>query len=124
MYSNNQITFENIAGYTLSKSDFALWFQYLLAYSLLLTKNFPITNISIGLTFPLCEFQTTITNQGTKSLGYLQQTSGTDVLKITYLPIATSAAFEVRASPMTISMQEFFMTMLILPQYANQVALS
>jgi hypothetical protein len=124
VYSGNAIIFENISGYTLSKSDYALWFQYLLAYYTLLVRNFPDINQSSFLIWPLCSFDITIKNQGTESITYTQTTTGTDALKITYLPIATSAAFEVRAAPVSISLQEFFMTMQMLPQLTNQIALN
>ena len=123
-YSSNTITFASAIGYTLSKSDYLLYFQYLNSYFTLLAVNFPIINSSSSGIWPLCTFSFVESNVGVKKLAYLQDTGSTMVLGINYLPLTTSAAFLARVSPVTISMQEFFMTMNMLAAYTNQVTLN
>lgn len=123
-FSNNQITFASVIAYNLSKSDTILWFKYLNTFNNLLLINFPSISSSIGQIWPLSLFSITETNVGVVKIIFEQQNLGIDVLKINYLPIATSAAFSARASPITISLQEYFMTVLMMNQYITQVALN
>src|ERR1700683_5214296 len=116
IYSNNQLTFATIAQYNLSKSDFLLFYQYLNVYFLALQTNFAVVNSSLQNIWPLCQFDITENNIGTTKLIYTQASSGTNVLVVNYVPIAMAASISARASPVVISVQEFFMTMNMLTQ--------
>lgn len=124
VFSANQITFETAASYNLVKSDYLLYFKYLNAYFSALFINFPSVSASSNGIFPLCTFSLTETSVGVTHINYLQNTGSTLVLGINYVPVATSAAFTARSAPVTISMQEFFMTINMLSQYTNQVSLN
>ena len=124
IYSSNQITFQTCSAFNLSQSDLQLYFTYLNTFNTNLKINFPIINNSVNTSFPLCEFDLKITNVGTKKIVYTQTTSGTNVVLITYVPIATAASFIARASPVTITIQEFLMMISMLIVYENQVLLS
>jgi hypothetical protein len=123
-FSNNSITFQACSTYNLAKSDTLLWFQYLNTFNNLLLINFPAINSSIGQIFPLCQFDLSETNVGVKKIIYTQTSAGTVVLTNTYLPIATSISFIARASPVTITIQEYFMTILMTNQFTQQVNLN
>lgn len=124
LYSNNQITFGTSSTYNLSKADLALWGQFLNTFNNLLIINFPSIASSIGLAWPLCVFDFTENDIGVKRLIYNQTSNGTTVININYLPIATSAAFATRSSPVTITLQEYFMFILMMAQYFQQVNLN
>lgn len=123
-YSSNSITFQTSTGYSLSKSDLLLYFQYLIAFNVLLGRNFPVVNLSTAAIFPLCNFSLTETSQGVTHIVYNQTSSGTTVMNINYLPVAVSGAFTTRSSPVTITLQEFFMFINMITQYAVQVNLN
>lgn len=123
-YSGGQITFQTTPGYTLSKSDYLLLFQYLNAYYNQLFINFPSIAASVNTGWPLSVFDITFSNVGVKKLSYTQSSTGTQVIQINYLPFTTSAGIVARASPVTITMQEFFQCVYMLVQYTNQVSLN
>jgi hypothetical protein len=123
-YINNQITFGISTTYNLSKSDLLLYGQFINTFNNSLILNFPSVNKSIGIAWPLCNFDFTESNVGTKKLIYNQSSSGTTVIIITYVPIANAASFATRASPVTITLQEYFMFVLMLGQYIQQVNLN
>ena len=123
-FSSNQITFSSESSFNLVKSDILLYNKYLQAFNNLLLINFPSISSSIGLAWPLCVFDFTESNIGVQRLIYNQTTSGTTVININYLPIATSAAFSARPSPVTITLQEFFMFVFMMNQFAQQVNLN
>jgi hypothetical protein len=124
LFSSNQITFETAAAYNLAKSDYLLYFKYLNAYFSALFINFPSISSSSNAIFPLCTFSLTETSVGVTHINYLQNTGSTLVLGINYVPVALAAAFTARTSPVTISMQEFFMMINMLSQFTNQVSLN
>jgi hypothetical protein len=123
-YSNNQITFQAISTFNLTKSDLLLYIQYLQTFNTLLIANFPIVNSSIGQAWPLSQFDITESSSGVTHIIYTQTSTGNTVMGINYVPQATSGAFTARASPVTITLQEYFMTVLMLGQYYNQVFLN
>lgn len=120
-YSGGNITFSAILGFNLSKSDLLLYFKYLQIYLAALYTNF-IQSTS-GL-WPLCLFEISETNIGVLKIIYTQNSQGVNVYTITYVPIAVAASFTSRANPITISLQEFYMTLNMLTQYINQVLLN
>lgn len=123
-FTSNAITFAAESQYTLAKIDVLLYFQYLNSFNNLLLLNFPSISSSIGQIWPLSKFDISTTSQGVKKIEYTQTTAGTTVLDISYLPIATSASFAARGSPVTISLQEYFMTILMMNQFTTQVSLN
>lgn len=123
-YANNQITFAASTGYTLSKTDLLLYFQYLIVFNNLLNFNFPNISQSINSPWPLCQFDISETNVGVKKIIYTQNTNSTNVITINYLPIASSGAFLTRASPVTITLQEYISMIDYMTLYKIQVNLN
>jgi hypothetical protein len=123
-FSSNALTFQAISSYSLSKSDFALYFQYLNAFFFLIQTNFPSTAAQFRNILPLSNFQISETFAGVKHITYNQTSQGTTVMNINYVPSVVSAAFTARASPVTITIQEFYLMINQMYQYANQVALN
>jgi len=123
-YSGNQIIFQTSSAYNLAKSDYLLYFKYLNAFNNLLLLNFPVISQAFSIAWPLCQFDITESNVGVQKIIYSQSSVGTAVININYVPIANSSAFTARASPVTISLQEFFMMVYMLSQYTNQVGLN
>jgi hypothetical protein len=123
-YTSNQIIFATSSTYNLGKSDLLLYGQFINTFNNSLLLNFPIVTTSIGAIWPLSGFHFTETNQGTKSLVYTQTSSGTQVININYVPIAGAGSFATRASPVTVTLQEYFMFVLMLGQYIQQVNLN
>jgi hypothetical protein len=122
-YGSNQITWSATAGFNLSKSDTLLYNSLFQLYFTALVLNFPIVSKSNNALWPLCQFDITETFAGVTHINYTQTSQGSAVLGINYVPFVTSAAFAARSS-ITISMQEFFMTQIMLAQYSNQVGLN
>lgn len=123
-YSSNQIIFAASTTYNLVKSDLLLYGQFINTFNNSLILNFPQVNSSIGGVWPLSNFDFTESNVGTKRLIYNQSSNGTTVININYLPIATSGVFATRGSPVTVTLQEYFMFVLMLSQYIQQVNLN
>jgi hypothetical protein len=123
-YTSNQITFGTSSTYNLAKSDLVLYGQFIYTFNNLLIANFPSVQASFGQIWPLCQFDFSETNVGTKKLIYNQTSNGTQVININYVPIATSAAFATRSSPVTITLQEYFMYVLMINQFVQQVNLN
>lgn len=123
-FANNQITFGSISQYSLAKSDALLYFQFMNTFNNLLLINFPTLSQFIGQIFPLCQIDLSITNVGIKKIIYTQTSAGTNVLVSTYLPIAGSASISARGSPVTISMEEWFYTIVCMAQFTQQINLN
>lgn len=101
-----------------------LYNKYLQAFNTLLLFNFPSISSNIGQIWPLSNFQISETYAGVTHLTYNQTSTGTTVCNINYVPQALSAAFTARASPVTITVQEYFMFVLMMAQYSTQVSLN
>ena len=123
-YASNVITFGISSTYNLAKSDLLLYGQFLNTFNNSLILNFPIVNASIGGVWPLSVFDFTESNVGTKRLIYNQTSNGTTAININYLPIATAAAFATRGSPVSVTLQEYFMFVLMMGQFIQQVNLN
>lgn len=123
-FANNQIIFQATPTYNLVKSDLLLYFQFVKLFLTSLNLNFPSINGSTLGIWPLCQFDITSSTLGVTKLVYNQNSNGSNVININYVPIAASAAIVARASPVTISLQEFFMTVMMYNQYSNQVLLN
>lgn len=123
-FSSNAITYAAISTYNLSKSDMALYFNFVNAFLSLLYTNFPVVGLSQKLIWPLCVFDITESNSGVVHIIYTQASQGNTFLVINYVPIASSGSFSTRASPVTISLQEFIMGINVKTQYFNQVSLN
>jgi hypothetical protein len=122
-YSSNSITFATTPGFNLSKSDTLLYNSLFQLYFTALVLNFPVISKSNNALWPLSSFQISETSQGVTHINYAQTSVGSPVLGINYVPLAGSAAFASR-SQITITLQEFFMTQIMLAQYSNQVGLN
>jgi hypothetical protein len=123
-FSSNQITFSASTTFNLAKSDLILYFKYLNAFNNLLLINFPSISSSVGQIFPLCSFQLSETFAGVEHITYDQTTAGNMVLHINYVPVAVSGAFSTRSAPVTITIQEFFLLVLLMNGFTNQVSLN
>ena len=120
-YASNTVKFANSTSFTLSKSDFALYFNYINIFFNSLFSNFP--SIFTSNLWPLSSFQIAETNVGVKKITYTQTSLGNSVYTINYLPLTTSAGFATR-STIGITTQEFVMCLNMLAQYASQVSLN
>lgn len=121
-FSSNQITYSSCSQYNLGKSDCALYFQFLNTWYNLLLVNFPTLGSQLQAAWPLSVFDITTSFAGVKHIIYNQTSAGTQVININYVPISVAAGIAARGSPVTISMQEFFMAVYMKQQYFNQVA--
>lgn len=123
-YSSGSMVFGTISSFNLVKSDLILYNQFLQAFNVQLLLNFPTINSSIGGIFPLCNFQISETSVGVTHITYNQTSQGNTVENINYVPVAGSAGFTARASPITITLQEYFLFVLMMGQYIQQVNLN
>jgi len=121
---SNAITYQAISTYNLSKSDMALYYAFLNIFLLSLYTNFPTVSQNTNLIFPNSVFNITRSFAGVTHLTYTQASNGNTFLTINYVPIATAASWIARASPITISLQEFIFGVEMQRQYFNQVSLS
>lgn len=124
IFSANAVTFASISGYNLSKSDCLLYGKYLNTYYLLLLTNFPIVGISQNYIWPLCVFDISETSSGVTHLTYTQTSQGNTVYTTNYVPIASQASWIARANPVTITLQEFYMTNNMMTAFTNQISLN
>jgi hypothetical protein len=124
VFSGNGFTFEPILTFNLSKSDLLLYFQYLGVFTNTINTNFPSVRLSANNAWPLCQFNITESSIGVTKIIYTQNSQSNNIYTITYLPIAQSASFAARPSPIAITIQEFFMSINMLLQYSNQVSLN
>lgn len=120
-YSSNQITFAATSGFNLSKSDCILYNTFFQTYFTALVLNFPVVSKSNNILWPVCNFEVSNTSVGVTHINYIQTTGASSVLTINYVPLSGQAAFSARSS-VTISLQEFFMTQIMLAQFTNQVS--
>lgn len=123
-FGSNTITFAECSAFNLVKSDVLLYIQYMNYFNNNLLVNFPSVQASINTAFPISNFQLSITSQGVTHIDYNQSNNGISLLAINYVPTAGAAGFSARPSPVTISLQEFFMTCYMLTQYSIQVGLN
>lgn len=121
-FGSNQITYQSYSSYNLTKSDCALYFKFLNTWYNSLLVNFPSLGSQIHQAWPLSVFDITTSSSGVTHIIYSQQSQGTQVISINYVPTATSAAVASRGSPVTISIQEFFMAIYMKQQYFNQIS--
>ena len=118
-FSAGTVTFSANSTYSLSKSDFALYAAYLNTFYNLLISNFPTLQLN-GL-LPLSQFDITHSHTGVEKITYTQNSLGANVYTINYLSLTTQAGFLGR-SAVTITVQEFFMLIIMFQQYAIQVS--
>ena len=123
-YSAGSITFANISGFNLSKSDCLLYFQYLNAYFNSLLINFPSISLSQNGKWPLSQFDITQSSQGVTHIIYTQTSQGNVVYTTNYVPVALSASYIARSNPVTITLQEFYMTINVMTAFTNQISLN
>ena len=121
-FSDNSITFASESSYNLVKSDLLLYITYLNTFNTLLLRNFPIVNTYYNKAWPLSLFEISITDVGVTHITYNQTSMGTTVLNIDYVPQATAAGFTARVSPITVTLQEYLMTINMLNQYYFQIS--
>jgi hypothetical protein len=121
-FASNQVTFSASTGYDLSKSDLLLYNKYLQAFNVLLLVNFNTLGSQALLPWPLCNFDITESSSGVTHLTFNENTGSTNVIYINYVPTAVAASFATRSAPVTITMQEYFMFVLMMQQYAQQVS--
>jgi hypothetical protein len=122
-FSSNSITFQASTTFSLVKSDYLLYFKFLDVFNNLLFTNFPSITSSVNSPWPKCSFSI-VEAQVILRLIYDQTSLGIDFFNINYLPLATEATFATRASPVTITLQEFFQTVYMLRQFTQQVSLN
>lgn len=125
-YSAGSITLAAISSFNLSKSDMLLYYQYVNSFNNLLFVNFPSISAHVNTSWPFdTTFEIYTTTVGVNHIYYIQNTvSSTNVYTINYVPTATAASFAARSSPVTITLQEWFMTVYLLAQYSTQVSVN
>lgn len=124
VFSNNHITLKAIASFNLSKVDMAIYLQYITQFNNLLFLNFPSFSSSLNLTWPISHFGINTSMSGVEHIIYTQSSQGTQVVQINYVPTALAGSFAARPSPVTITLQEWFMKIYMLTQYFNQIKVS
>lgn len=122
-YSASQITYSAISLYSLSKADFAMYILYLRLFYNLLNLNFPsiVSYLYTAWPNPGTSFSISQTTPPLRIV-YNQVSVGTTVQNISYLPVASVATFTARASPVTISCQEWATGFDLMSQFSTQVA--
>jgi hypothetical protein len=122
-FASGAITWQSTAGYSLVKSDYALFQKYIQVFNSLLFPNFPTVCSSVFSPWPIpgTEFLINSTTPPNRII-YTQNSSGTQVLNASYLPVATVVTIAARAAPVTITLQEWFSSVDVLNQFAAQVA--
>jgi hypothetical protein len=119
-YSAAGITFSSISSFNLSQSDLLLYLKHMATFYTNLGINFPAIYLSANLTWPVCEFDITQSNSGVLKIDYTQTSLSASVYLINYVVLAASASFSAR-SAITITLQEFFMTINMMAQYNSQI---
>ena len=124
-FASNQITWQASSSFNLAKTDLLLYLKFVNTFNNLLITNFPSVASGYASAWPsLCQFDITESFAGVEHIYYTQTSQGSQVIQINYLPSVVSASFATRASPITLTMQEFFMQCNMLNQYAIQVGLN
>lgn len=123
-FGSNAITYQAISSFNLSKSDMALYNAFQNVFLLSLYTNFPTFAQNSNLIFSNSVFNITKSFAGVTHLTYTQSSNGTTFLTTNYIPVAVAASFLTRASPVTISLQEFIFGVQMQVQYFNQVSLN
>lgn len=120
-FSGTNITLKAMSTLVLSKANFNLYFSYIVIYQTALLFNFPILanqNISI---LPASKFNLKPQNPTVILLEFLS--GATQAVVMTYDLVAKTITFTARASDVVITMQEFFMYLIMLRQFQNQISL-
>lgn len=122
-FAGNAITWGVTAGYTLSKQDYALFQQYINVFNNLLFANFSSISSSLKLSWPFTGTDLKISQTlAPNAVVYTQKAATLNFLVITYVPGTTTATITPRATPTTITLQEWFSSVDVLTQFATQVA--
>jgi hypothetical protein len=123
-FTTNKFTYPVSGAFTLSKSDFQLFFKYKTQFYYSIIANFPsITNVQAVLIPPS---QWRILNSSAPNImTYNQTTTATNklVYNMTCDKTAKTVGFQARTESISISAQEYLMAFTVLTCYANQVAL-
>lgn len=120
-FGNNQVTLKASSSYTLSKSDLLLYYNYLNVYNNALLFNFPSIVASYLVPIPVSKFN--LKPQSTTLLfEYLSGTS--NAITINYDLGTKIATFTARPSDVIITLQEFFMMVILFTQFQKQVSLN
>jgi hypothetical protein len=124
IYASNSVTFSAISSFNLDKADLIFYIQALKIFANVLLLNFTVLSSSINASWPVCEMQISNMLEGVTHLDY-QQTSGANtVISIDYIPSASSSSVAARASPVSVTPQEFFGFIYMMAQYSNQISLN
>lgn len=125
-YSTSGITYASEISSVLSRSDFALFFQYKIQFFNSLFVDFPNIVASYQLEVPVCKVQIYSSN-GPNLIQFLQTSTASpisSVYNITYDRGTHTATFSSRINPITITLQEYFLAFQVLSQFAKQVSLA
>ena len=123
-FGSNQITMAACTAFTLTKADLILYGQYLTQFNNTLLVNFPSIALSINGQFPLSNFQISKTFSLVNHLKYTQTSGANTVYTINYTPSTGLGTFIARASPVVITLPEFYMCIYMLQQFIAQVSLN
>lgn len=123
VYASNTVTLGSTSGFSLSKSDLLLYIANLNLFNLSIISNFPSVQSSRLLSLPVSNFEIDLTSAGVTHINYVQSSQGNSVYSTNYVPIAQAASFAARSS-VNLTMQEFFLMVLMNQQYLNQVQIN
>jgi len=123
VYNNNLITYSAISAYDLSSRDAILYFKYLNAFNILLYQNFPVLNLSANYKLPLSSFTLNLADLPGLNIIFKQSSHGVSIYNTHYTPANFTASYESRPS-VTVTVQEFFISVILMAQYTNQITLN
>lgn len=125
-FGSNLITFPAAASYTLSQSDFALFFSYKVTFFNALLVNFPSCYQAYQIEIPASKYD--IQSLTVVNLLNFLQTTGTpspvNVFNISFDRGTKNATFAARPNPVTISLSEYLISFPVLQLYATQVRIA
>jgi len=123
--SGTGVSYPIASGFTLSQSDFNLWFQYKTQFYNALFNNFPVIGQFSSVEVPVVQMKIYSSN-GPNIIQYYQTSTASPVnlvYNITFDRGALTATFGERSSAITITPQEYLMGFQFISAFANQVQL-
>lgn len=123
-FGSNAITYQAISSFNLVQTDMLLYYKFLNTYLALLYTNFPIVPASANLILPNSQFEFNQFSLGLTHIQFIQASLGNTFISINYLPSITSGSYNSRASPVTITLQEFIQGFNSSTMFYNQILLN
>jgi hypothetical protein len=125
-YGNAGITYPNVPSYTLTQSDFSLFYTYKTQFYNALLINFPSLSEMANLEVPVCQMKI-YSSSGPNIIQYYQSSTASPtslVYNISFDRGSLTTTFAARPAAITISIQEYLLAFPIIALYANQVGIA